>query len=133
MPNLLNTKTLIQTSKHPRCATCKHYNTCNSFKSTSTRHQYTIRNSFTSNSNNIIYLITCTKCKKQYVRYTHTRLKDTINQHTTNIKNDQTMYIYAYIFQTTKSRTQLPYKNKKNFGIKLMSQKDLMLAYVIIM
>ncbi len=58
--------------------------------STSTGRQYTIRNSFTCNSNNIIYLITCTKCKKQYGGYTQTTLKDTINQHRTNIT------IYAY-------------------------------------
>ena len=53
MPNLVNTKTTIQTCKHPRCVTCKHYNAGNS--STSTGRQYTIRNSFTCNSNNIIY------------------------------------------------------------------------------
>ena len=96
MPNLINTKTTIPTCKHPRCVTCKHYNTGNSFKSTSTGRQYTIRNSFTCNSNNIIYLITCTKCKKQYGGYTQTTLKDTINQHRTNIKNNKTIYVCVH-------------------------------------
>ena len=52
---------------HLRCVTCQHFNTNMFFTSTSTRTTYCIRQPFSCNSKNIIYLITCTKCKKQYV------------------------------------------------------------------
>ena len=93
LPALHSTHNTIQTCKHPRCTTCLHYNTNRSFISTSTRQQYIIRHSFNCNSNNVIYLITCTKCKKQYVGYTETRLKDRINRHRTNIHNNKIIYI----------------------------------------
>lgn len=93
MPTLQHVNVTITTCKHPKCTTCKHLNTNTFFTSTSTRQQYTIRHSATCNSSNIIYLITCTKCKKQYVGYTQTRLKDRLNRHQSNIRNNKTIHI----------------------------------------
>ncbi len=50
---------------HPKCAACRHLNTTTSFQSSITRIRYPIRHSFNCKSSNLIYLITCTKCKKQ--------------------------------------------------------------------
>ncbi len=82
--------------RHPRCGTCKQLNCNNYFKSTSTSLQYTLRHSFTCTSANVIYLITCTKCKKQYVGYTTTQLNQRINRHRTNINNNKTIYICVH-------------------------------------
>jgi len=38
------------------------------------------------NSNNIIYLIPCNKCHKQYVGQTGRKLKDRLNNHRSSIK-----------------------------------------------
>ena len=45
--------------KHPRCATCTHLNCSKSLKCTRTGVSYTLRHNF-------IYVITCSKCQKQY-------------------------------------------------------------------
>ncbi len=66
MPQLQESSAVTTACNHPRCVTCKHLN-CNSyFRSTATGKTFPIRHSFTCTSSNIMYLITCTKCKKQY-------------------------------------------------------------------
>ena len=93
LPQLKKTNITISTCKHPRCVTCKHLNTSTSFKSTSTGTHYPIRYSFSSSSSNLIYLITCTKCKKQYVGLTTHTLKYRVNHHRTNILNKKCIYL----------------------------------------
>ena len=78
----------IQKCSHPKCATCQHINTNNHFKSTSTKTTYPIRHTFTCG-----YVITCTKCKKQYIGMTTRPLRERINHHRTSIRNNQNRYI----------------------------------------
>ena len=73
LPRLRRSKMGIVKCRQPRCITCKlHLNTSTSFKSIYPGNKtiYYIRHSFTCESTNIVYLITCTKCKKQYVGHT---------------------------------------------------------------
>ena len=56
-------------------------------------HIYNIRHQFTCTSTNIIYLITCNKCKKQYVGHTTNQLNTRINHHRSNILNKKSIYI----------------------------------------
>lgn len=79
--------------RHPRCATCTHLNCSAAFKSTKTGKVYPLRHSFTCTSKNIIYLITCKKCKKQYVGFITQQLNIRINHHRTNIFNHIQTYI----------------------------------------
>ena len=78
---------------HPKCSTCQHFNPTNFFRSTVTKQHYRIRQSFTCSSNNIIYLITCKKCRKQYVGKTTNSLKERINHHRSTIFTKQQRYI----------------------------------------
>ena len=81
---------------HPRCATCQHFNTQNHFSSTTTRKTFRIRHPFTCNSHNIIYLITCNKCKKQYVGSTHNSLKERFNHHRSSILRKEKRYVSVH-------------------------------------
>ena len=98
LPQLKKTNITISTCKHPRCITCKHLNTSSSFKSTSTGTHYPIRYSFSCSSSNLIYLITCTKCKKQYVELTTHTLKYRVNHHRTNIFNKKNIYLCEHFY-----------------------------------
>ncbi len=81
---------------HPRCATCQHFNSQNFFKSTTTRKCYKIRHAFSCSSSNVIYLITCNKCKKQYVGKTNKPLRERINHHRSSINMKQSRYISVH-------------------------------------
>lgn len=52
--------------------------------------------SFSCTSSNIIYLITCTKCKKQYVGLTTKQLSTRINHHRLNILNRKQIYVSVH-------------------------------------
>ena len=86
-----NVKT--QPCRHSRCVTCAHLNCKPNFTSTKTGISYPLRHNFTCTSRNIIYLITCTRCKKQYVGLTMQQLNVRINHHRTNIFNHTQTYI----------------------------------------
>ncbi len=79
--------------RHPRCSTCHHINTGHYFRSTATTTTYPIRHNFSCSSTNIIYLITCTKCRKQYVGMTTRSLRERINHHRTSIQTRQNRYV----------------------------------------
>ena len=96
MPQLLESSPITKTCNHPRCVTCTHLNCNNHFRSTATGKIFPIRHSFTCTSSNIIYLITCTKCKKQYVGYTTTQLNQRISRHRSNIVNHCSIYICVH-------------------------------------
>lgn len=93
---------------HHRCETCQYFNKDVLFQSSKTKKQYRIRLPFSCTSKNIIYLITCSRCKKQYVGQTTTMLKERINRHTAAIRAKKNVYIYNHfnfpdhnIFQLT--------------------------------
>ena len=93
------TTNTIKTCNHPRCVTCKvHLNCSPIFKSNYPLNQtvYHIRHSFTCQSTNVIYLVTCTKCRKQYVGCTTLQLKTRINHHRSCINNKRGTYIHKH-------------------------------------
>ena len=81
LPPLRPVFNTISPCNHPRCITCRQHLTCSwSFKSNYPRNRtiYHIRHSFTCKSSNLVYLITCIKCKKQYVGCTTRQLNERI-------------------------------------------------------
>ena len=93
MPALKSISIATTCCNHFRCVTCGHLNCNNYFQSTANKKVYTIQHSFKCTSRNVIYLITCTKCKKQYVGYTTNQLNQRINRHRSNIINNKDIYI----------------------------------------
>ena len=90
---------------HPRCATCQHLQCQPSFKSTKTKQSYPIRHNFSCNSENLTYLITCTKCRKQYVGMTTQKLNVRLNHHRTSIFTNQRTYLHKHFDHSLKNLT----------------------------
>ena len=110
LPSLLSTPTSITPCKQPRCLTCQlHLNCSPTFRSNHPRHRntYSIRHSFSCSSTNIIYLITCTKCRKQYIGCTRTQLNTRINHHRTSINCKKSTYIHKHFNLPDHSITNL--------------------------
>lgn len=78
---------------HYRCETCTEFNESIHFQSFITKEQFRIRHKFTCHSNNIIYLITCKKCHRQYVGKTTNKLKVKMNGHRTKIRSKKNTYL----------------------------------------
>lgn len=95
IPKLQHKTPKIIACRQPRCSTCNyHLLTTTTFKdSRRTATTYRIRHQLSCTSTNIIYLITCRKCKKQYVGYTTKQLNTRINHHRSNILNKWPIYI----------------------------------------
>ena len=68
-----------------RCKTCSHINVTKTFKSNYTRRQFNITHTFSCKSKDIIYLITCNVCNKQYVGETQRQLSERLTDHRSNI------------------------------------------------
>ena len=96
LPTLTTLNARTKRCNHPRCVTCTHLNCSKYFTSTKTKVTYTIRHSFSCTSKNIIYLITCKRCQKQYVGLTTKQLNFRINHHRTNIINHKPIYICVH-------------------------------------
>jgi len=94
-------------SKH--CKTCIHINVTKKYTSTSTRRQYNIVRSFDCKSSNIIYLITCNLCNKQYVGETQRKLSDRLTDHRSNIRTHKNTPIANHF--------NLPQHSIKNLSI----------------
>jgi hypothetical protein len=71
----------------PRCHTCDHLTPTNQFSSTYTRRNYRITDRLNCKSQNIIYLITCTQCRLQYVGETARPLADRLANHKSTIRH----------------------------------------------
>jgi hypothetical protein len=69
-----------------RCKACNYIKTGNTFQSSHNKRTFKIKHFLTCKSCNIIYLINCTKCGKQYVGQTGRRLADRINDHLSRIR-----------------------------------------------
>ena len=82
-----NTATGFQPCNTPRCKTCIHTTPSRTFTSSMNNKTYNIRHTLTCNSRNDIYLITCKKCKKQYVGQT-SQLRPRFTQHRFTINSD---------------------------------------------
>ena len=75
----------IKTCQNPKCTTYSHLNTNPTYKSTSTGTTFSVRHSFSCTSSRLIYVITCTKCRKQYVGMTMNTLNYRITSHRSRI------------------------------------------------
>ncbi|KAK3756747.1 hypothetical protein RRG08_018469 [Elysia crispata] len=73
----------------PRCMTCTSITSSTTFTSTITRKSYNILHNLSCHSHNVIYLITCNLCNKQYVGLTSQTLRKRFNTHRFNINNDR--------------------------------------------
>ena len=93
MPKLYSFQISTKPCKRANCTTCRHLNCEKHFRSSINKRTHPIRHSFSCTSSNVIYLITCLKCKKQYVGRTTNQLKERINRHHSSITNDQTRYV----------------------------------------
>ena len=95
LPKLRHETTAISSCRQCNCSTCKnHLLTTSTFRGTrKNRNTFRIRHKLSRQSQNIIYLITCLKCKKQYVGQTSNQLNTRINQHRSNIFNKKSTYI----------------------------------------
>ena len=96
LPQLHFRERLVKRCNHPRCSTCQHLQCQLTFTSTKTKISYPIRHHFTCKSSNLIYLITCTKCKKQYVGMTTKQLNTRVNHHRTSIFNKRRTYLHTH-------------------------------------
>ena len=96
-PSTINIQTPNATGPRPcsntRCATCRHFNPSRQFYSTATKKCFRVRDSYTCSSKHVIYLITCTQCKKQYVGRTTKTLRERISQHKWSINKKEPRYI----------------------------------------
>ena len=82
IPNLIN-------PCHKRgCICCFNLYRKNTFKSNTTNNTYFIRNHFTCDSRNLIYIIQCKFCNKQYVGQTTTPLRTRIRHHRNKFNNN---------------------------------------------
>jgi hypothetical protein len=107
LPQLNPHNTRTKRCNHPRCVTCLHLNCSKYFTSTRSRITYTIRHNFSCTSNNLIYLITCKKCRKQYVGLTTKQLNVRVNHHRTNIMNHKSIYLSTHFNFADHSITDL--------------------------
>ena len=96
LPKLQTQSARVRKCNHPKGITCKHLNCSTQFTSTKTKVTYTIRHNFSCTSKNLIYLITCKKCKKQYVGLTMQKLNTRINHHRSNIFNKKPIYLCVH-------------------------------------
>lgn len=72
----------------PRCMTCRiHAVKRDHFHSERNKNRFTIKDNIYCSSKNLIYLITCRKCKMQYVGETGRSLRDRLNDHRSSIRN----------------------------------------------
>ena len=71
------------------CITCRYVNQDHIIKCSITNKQFvTVKPEINCKTKNVVYLITCRKCQKQYVGETGRCLKDRIREHVYNIKQN---------------------------------------------
>jgi hypothetical protein len=86
----LNAKLMVgSVSKccRPRCTHCNNIVETNNFSSTTIPKEFAIKRDFSCISSDVIYLITCKKCKKQYVGQTQQKCSQRMNSHKFDIKH----------------------------------------------
>ncbi|KAK3099849.1 hypothetical protein FSP39_010733 [Pinctada imbricata] len=75
----------FSTCTNKRCKLCPRSQTTSTFKSTNTGHEYKILTNVSCKSRNVVYLITCRVCQKQYIGETEDGLNMRINNHRSSI------------------------------------------------
>ena len=104
----------------PRCKMCHFIDPNVTFKSSQTNHIYQIQKSGDCTTNNIIYLITCKLCNKQYVGQTQHNLQTRFRNHRFNILHKNSLDSIGNHFShdqhnindmSVKIIEQIPYQN----------------------
>ena len=114
LPKLRETASMVRPCYNTRCKTCTHLNCSTVFSSTVTRRNYPIRHKATCTSSNVIYLITCSKCKKQYVGMTTKQLNVRINHHRSNVLCKKKIYLCVHF--------NLPDHSLKNLRVQVIDR-----------
>jgi GIY-YIG catalytic domain len=83
-----NTSTIITKCSHPLCKSCINFKDL-SHLPIFNNHKINTTNTLSCNSSNIIYLIHCNKCFLNYVGQTSRMLKERLNNHRSDIKNNK--------------------------------------------
>ena len=78
------------------CTTCSHSVESTTFYAHYTRNSHNTQGHITCITSNIIYIITCTKCNKQYIGETGRKLKTHILKQLRNIVKNQNTVIGAH-------------------------------------
>lgn len=94
------------------CANCQNFNPSNKFSSTITKENFYINENFTCNSENVIYLITCTVCRKQYVGKTSKPLRQRLSRQKSTINTKKKRYISLHF--------NLPFHSATNISIQII-------------
>ena len=82
-----------------RCKTCKLGTFGNTIPITSTNKTFTIRNSITCKTANVIYCVTCGKCRDQYIGETEQEIHERQRGHLSDIKSNKPGLPYVVHFQ----------------------------------
>lgn len=97
----------VSTCNIKRCLCCNYINPNYTFRSTNTNNNYYFNTSMNCNVSNVIYLITCKKCKIQYVGETGMKLKNRLNNHLSCIRTKKTNSIAFHFNDITHHITDL--------------------------
>lgn len=99
-PNIINDgPSQISKCGHPRCHTCAIIQLTPTATSTTTGKTHKIIGSLSCSTSNLIYLATCTFCRKQYVGETQTPLKERMHKHHSAIQrrvDSSALYQHLY-------------------------------------
>ena len=81
------------------CMTCKSFKPINTFRSSTFGNDFIFKQSdykFSCKTYNVVYLITCSSCLKQYVGETTQPLHKRINGHRSNVNAKSSTFIYEH-------------------------------------
>lgn len=81
-----NTTSGCSQCKSSHCRACRYVTAATEFTSTTNNKTFKIHGALNCTSSNVIYLVTCKKCQKQYVGETGMPLRDRINNHLSCIR-----------------------------------------------
>ena len=108
-------KSEVKTCDVRRCGCCIHIRHCNTYLTSSvTKRTYKVINLneiLSCNSKNIIYLVTCNRCKIQYVGETKNMLKTRMNKHRSDIKCKTSNLHISKHFKHTKKTLKIQLHN----------------------
>jgi len=81
-----NIKFFSKKCSSSKCKACHYITEGTTFTSHNTHKKYKLKQNITCKSKNLIYLVTCRKCRKQYVGQTSRTLTDRVNNHLSCIR-----------------------------------------------
>lgn len=101
-----------------KCKSCHHINEGSTFCCHNTGRKFNLKHNITCKSTNLIYLVTCRKCRKQYVGQTSRTLAERIANHLSCIRTNKSNPISIHF--------NMPDHSVKDFsiqGIELINSK----------